>query len=96
MGAALPRTADDMSDHHEPVAFATDDKTRARMAAEKVRQQIVDLGLTPAQVSAVLETMRLVLINENERAEAALQSKFPQSAVDRIFPAIVAGLSNAA
>lgn len=73
-----------------------DDETLARKAAETLRSDIEDLGLTEPQINAVLRAASFVLIDKNEQAKAALRSNFSEDSVATIFPAMIEGLSHAA
>ena len=85
-----------MSDHAEPVASATEDESLARIAAEKLRPEIAGLGLDESQVEAVLDAVHFVLIDQNDKAKVALQTRLSESSIEEIFPAIIESLSGAA
>jgi len=95
MTVALRRTDHAMSDPVEPVEPVTDESL-ARMAAEKLRPQILGLGLNDGQVEAVLDAVHFALIDQKDKAKAALQTKLSESSVEEIYPAIIESLSSAA
>jgi hypothetical protein len=71
--------------------------TAARMAAEKSRQKLEELGASTAQAAALVEAIRLILVDEVDRARDALRSaEFSPEEIEIIFPHLLHGLQRAA
>jgi hypothetical protein len=67
----------------------------ARMAAEKSRPDLEDIGIPPRQQAAIVDAIRLVLMNDVDQAERALErGEFSQDDIKQVLPLLVSGLQH--
>jgi hypothetical protein len=65
----------------------------ARMAAEKSRSELAEIGFAPRQQAALVDAMRLILMHDERAAKEALaHAEFDAKDIDRVFPVLVYGL----
>ena len=80
-----------------PTAGKAETGTAARLAAEKVRPKLEELGANPAQAAALVEAIRLILMGDTERAREALsKAEFSPDEIEVILPHLLSGLQRAA
>jgi hypothetical protein len=69
----------------------------AKLAAESALPSLAKTSATQAQQHALVEAMRLILINDVEKARTTLSGGgFSSSAVEQIFPLLLGGLKEEA
>jgi hypothetical protein len=65
----------------------------SKLAAESALPELAKTSATPRQKEALVEGMRLILLDEVEKAQARLiDGGFSREAIEQIFPLLLKGL----
>jgi hypothetical protein len=77
---------------HEPLFL--DLATASKLAAETAAPKLAKTSATPKEQAAMIEAMRLILLNEIESAKSVLaKAEFSPQAIEEILPLLLKGLT---